>query len=695
MPIELLAPAGHIESFYAALESGADAVYLGLKELSARALAANFTLQELALLIPYAHKHQQKVHVALNSLVTATEIGGTLNILQALSDLKVDALIVQDPAIFYLARHYFPNLRLHASTLMTIHNHAGVAQLEKLGAKRVVLSRELSLEEIKQIANRSRIELEVFVHGALCYSYSGLCLASSFRGGQSGLQGRCVQPCRLRFRQGRKEGFFLSCNDLCALPLLPQLKRMRLAAFKIEGRMKSADYIGQVVKAYRSVLDAPQDREHEAVTQAQEWLARAPARRLTAGFLKKGNSDEVLTPHRSGSSGLWVGTVKAVNNSELTVSLRHDIQPGDRLRPESLEGKEKSAFTITQLFSSSGSPLSAGQAGSTVVIPAKGRFQPRERLFRAGTKLRSKGKGWLEIRKEIRSALPFRKKYHDPDKIFDEWPTPAVKLPGTETLIVKIGRTHEMVPAFQSPANWVVLTATRSNLEKLARKKLIPAQKNRLVWSIPSLVSEKELDYYRPAIDWYRNKGFLTWEVNNWGHFDFFSDKSGLRLIAGSRFNLRNPAALAAVAEARCQWSVLSLEITQEELRSIGRESTATLPIVTVYAWPPLFTSRLIPKLLEGKAFVTPRKENYFYRKSSEYSLIYADRPINWMEKIPALRSYGFRYFMLDMSDGPHDQPPNFEQLLSGFKRLRADQPYDLFNYDRQPIAKRKSEREK
>ncbi|MDY0041110.1 MAG: peptidase U32 family protein [Desulforhabdus sp.] len=705
-PIELLAPAGHIESFFAALENGADAVYLGLKQLSARAQATNFTLQELSLLIPYAHKYQQKVHVTLNSLITAVQVDETLDILQALSDLKADALIVQDPAVFYLARHYFPNLRLHASTLMTIHNHAGVNQLERLGAKRVVLARELSLQEIKKIADKSRIELEVFVHGALCYSYSGLCMASSFRGGQSGLQGRCVQPCRLRFRQGRKEGFFLSCNDLCALPLLPHLKRMRLAAFKIEGRMKSADYIGKVVRAYRSVLDAPLERESEAVAQAQEWLAQAPARRLTAGFLTGSGSEEVLTPHRSGSSGLWIGTVKAIDRLQLTVGLRHDLQPGDRLRPESMEGKEKSAFTITELFSSDQEPLTIAKAGTIVIIPAKGKFQPGERLFRVGTKVSSKGKGWLEIRREIGGrgqkanretggGVRFRAKFPHSSKVWEEWPSQKLKRPTTETLIVKIDRTSDLTAAFQSPANQVFLTASRANLEKLARRRLIPAQKSRLVWSIPPLISEKELDYYRPAIDWYRSKGFRTWEVNNWGQFELFPDAGRMRLIAGYRFNLRNPAALAAMAEAGCQWSVMSLEITNEEARIIGRGPTATLPIITVYAWPPLFSSRLIPKLLEGKAFTTPRREHYFYRKRSEYAFIYADRPVNWMEKIPTLRSYGFRHFMLDLSDGPHDQAHNFEQLLSGFKRLRADQPYDLFNFDRPPVAKSKPERGK
>lgn len=257
---ELLAPAGQVESFWAAVEHGADAVYLGLKQLSARASATNFTLEELAVLLPFAHRRKVSVYVALNSILTAGDIPRTLDLLQALDDLKVDALIVQDPGLFFLVRQFFPDLRLHASTLMAIHNHAGVAQLGRMGARRVVLARELNLREIAEIARQTTVELEVFVHGALCYSYSGLCLASSFRGGHSGLQGRCVQPCRLQFKQGRKEGFFLSCNDLCLLTALPELKRLRIAAFKVEGRMKSADYLAQVVRAYRLVLDAPPAR---------------------------------------------------------------------------------------------------------------------------------------------------------------------------------------------------------------------------------------------------------------------------------------------------------------------------------------------------------------------------------------------------------------------------------------------------
>lgn len=692
MTIELLAPVGHIESFFAAREGGADAVYLGLKQLSARAQAANFSLNDLAWLLPYAHRHKVKVHVALNSLITAAEVPATLDLLQALSDLRVDALIVQDPALLYLGRRYFPHLRLHASTLMTLHNHLGVNQLHKLGAARVVLARELTLAEIRQVAAKTTIELEVFVHGALCYSYSGMCLASSFRGGHSGLQGRCVQPCRLRFQQGRKEGFFLSCNDLCALPMLPQLKQIRLAAFKIEGRMKSADYIARVVKAYRMVLDAPAAKQEQAVAEAREWLLQAPARRLTAGFLKADNSDEVLTPHRSGSSGLWVGTVKTVENGRAVVSLRHAVEPGDRLRPESAEGKEKPAFTVAEIFSPGGEPLAKGEAGSLVVLPAGAPVERRQRLFRVSIKAKAWRQGWADIRNEIRHGLSFQTRFPAKAKarVQEEWSAAAPAKPADETLIIKVSTYGDLLKAFQSPAAWVLLTASRSNLEMLARKKLVPADKGRFGWSLPPLLLEKEIDYYRAAVGWYQGKGFRTWELNNWGHFQLFDGDDRLQLIAGFRFNLRNAAALAQMHQAGCRWSVLSLEATREELQQIGREKTGSTPIVTVYAWPPLFTSRLIPRLSEEKVLVSPRKEIYHYRKSAHHTYIYADRPLNWMEKRSTLSAYGFRHFLLDMSDGPRTQAVNLERLLHGFQRQRAEAPYSLFNFERQPLLERK-----
>lgn len=683
---ELLAPVGHIESFFAAAENGADAVYLGLKRLSARASATNFSLEELSSLIPYGHGRNVRVYVALNSLITAPELSGVLDILQSLSDLDVDGVIVQDPGMFFLVRRFFPKIKLHASTLATIHNHAGVNQLECMGARRVVLARELNLEEVERIAASTKVELEIFVHGALCYAYSGLCLASSFRGGHSGLQGRCVQPCRLRFQQGKKDGFYLSCSDLCALPLMPRLKKLRLAAFKIEGRMKSADYIAQVVKAYRLVLDAVPEREAEAVAQGQEWLLQSPSRRLTTGFFSKDPDAEILNPHRSGSSGLWVGTVKAVTRNKAAVALRHDVHPGDRLRPESLQGKEKEVFEVSQIMTSDGKPLESGRAGETVYLVCGTEVSPEERLFKIGAKTGSPAGLRQKVRRAAGQSLSFRKSFPGRKDIAENWPAPAVNpAKAAETLILKIGRAQDLSKAFQSPAHWVMLTATRDNLEKVARLRLIPAQKKRFIWALPVLIAEKETDYYRSALEWYREKGYLSWEVSNWGHFDLLGKGDDLRLIAGCRFNARNPAALAALAEEGCRWSVLSLEITGDELKLLPSQPLSSIPIVSVYSWPPLFTSRLIPALQEERPFRTPRKDVYLLRKQGRQSLIYADHPVNWLEQLPFLRSLGYRYLMLDLSDGPTDPGKDMEQVLSGFKRMRADEPYSLFNLDRKP----------
>lgn len=683
---ELLAPAGQIESFFAALENGADAIYLGLKQLSARATATNFTLDELAQLVPYARSRHTSIYVAVNSALTAPEFPGILDLLKALSEIGPDALIVQDPGIILLARKFFPELKLHASTLAGVHNHAGVARLHRMGVDRVVLARELKLEEIEAIASKTTAGLEVFVHGALCYSYSGFCLTSSYRGGHSGLQGKCVQPCRLQFRQGKNEGFFLSCNDLCALPFLPRLKRMRIAAFKIEGRMKSADYIAMVVKAYRHVLDAPAGKEEDAIAQAREWLAQAPSRRLTTGFLGNDFQSEILTPHRSGSSGLWIGTVKKVENDRMVVTLRQTLRPGDRLRPESREAREKSAFTVGEVFTASGNPGQQGTAGENIVLPLQSGVVPGDRLFKIGTRTKTSAAGlWQKVRT---GAEPFHARaFQGKENVLGTWPEVNRQTPhAEETLILKVGSWAAMSDAFRSTAQTILLTATRQNLEQVARQRLSPVHRKRFMWSLPALIPEKELEYYRAAVNWYAGKGYVAWELNNWAHFDLFEGDLGrLALMAGYRFNVRNAAAVAAMADGGCRWTVLSLEITREELAHLGGAPLSSIPVVPVYAWPPLFTSRLVPRLSEEKPFMTPKNDAYLFRKRPGHSVIYADRPMNWFGQLPFLREQGYRHYLLDCSEGPQEPGRDLDRLLNNFRTGRPEEPFSLFNFERRP----------
>ena len=683
---ELLAPAGNIESFFAAIQSGADAVYLGLKKFSARATASNFSLEDLATLIPFAHKRGIRIYAALNSQIVSGEIPEVLDTLSALSSLKPDGLIVQDAGIFHLVRRWFPSLRLHASTLAAVHNSAGVKALQHIGVQRVVLARELNLAEIEEICSGTEAELEIFIHGALCYSYSGLCLASSFRGGRSGLRGECVQPCRLKFRQGRKEGFFLSCSDLCALSLIPRLKRLRIAAFKIEGRMKPAAYVADVVKAYRAILDAESGAgEKEAFIFAKELLAQAPSRRLTSGHLEE--AGKILAPHRSGSSGVWSATVKSVHGGRVLVDLRSRIAKGDRLRPESSAGKEVDAFSVSDIFDVSGENIPYAQAGARVYLACSKALRPGDRLFKVGRKSEPAAAIWKIIREEVPSAIGFKHKFSQRQKILDDLQKPTdANTKQNETLILKLSSPDDLVQALRSSAGMVLLSATKNNLERLAKQRFSPPQMKKLGFSLPALISEnRDLQYYRAAVRWFINKGFLLWEINNWGHFDLTGQGNGVRLVAGSRLNLRNSAAIAQAAELGCSWSVLSLETTKEELRELALNRFGSRVVLTVYCWPPLFISRLAPDLSVDRPFLSARDEAYHIIKQAGRTEIYADRPVSWLDQLPVLRSFGYGNFLIDVGEGPGKRPHAMEAALSGFAASRSPADYALFNFERRP----------
>lgn len=256
--MELLAPAGSFEALRAAVENGADAVYLGGKSYSARASAANFSPEELQSALDYCHIRGVKVYVTVNTLLRADELEGALAYLADLYRWGVDAVIIQDLGLAHRARRELPNLELHASTQMTLHNPLDLRVMERLGLTRVVLARELDVATIKAIKAQTPLELEVFVHGALCIGYSGQCLFSSLIGGRSGNRGQCAQPCRKPYIvHGLKlpGEYVLSPKDLALISHLDQLREAGVASLKIEGRLKSPDYVGVVVRTYRAALD--------------------------------------------------------------------------------------------------------------------------------------------------------------------------------------------------------------------------------------------------------------------------------------------------------------------------------------------------------------------------------------------------------------------------------------------------------
>lgn len=295
--VELLAPAGNYEALLGAVNAGADAVYLGGEQYGARAYADNFSRDEIISGIRLAHIYHKKIYLTINTLVKERELEGLYDFLLPLYEAGLDGVIIQDLGVLAYVKRYFPGLELHASTQMTLTGCEGVSLLKEYGVSRVVPARELSLEEIKKL-KQTGTEVEIFIHGAMCYCYSGQCLFSSILGGRSGNRGRCAQPCRLPYEiNGGKECFPLSMRDMCTIDLLPELIKSGVDSFKIEGRMKKPSYVAGVTAIYRKYIDQyyEQGGIHVSAKDRQLLSSLYIRSRIGDGYFHRHNGRELLT----------------------------------------------------------------------------------------------------------------------------------------------------------------------------------------------------------------------------------------------------------------------------------------------------------------------------------------------------------------------------------------------------------------
>ncbi len=362
MKHELLAPAGNIEAGYAALYYGADAVYLGLTKFSARAGAENFTPEELDTFTAYAHSLKRKVFVALNTLLTEAEARELPEIFAVLAKCQVDALIVQDLGVFYLAKKMLPEIELHASTQMAVHNAEGAKFLQSLGFKRVVLARELTLAEIKEIAAAAPdLDLEVFVHGALCYSYSGQCLFSALEYGKSANRGRCAYPCRGIFAEGENTGAGAHLFSMKDLALEEKVLQIPALSLKIEGRKKSPLYVAAVTNYYRHILDG-RKKDLREVEDIKQIFSR-PWCRFHFDGRQKDITDEQFVGHR----GLFIGKVERVGKNRLGFRTAHAVARYDGVQIDVAGDEKPFGFGVKGLFIN-GKPAVTAEAGQYIEL---------------------------------------------------------------------------------------------------------------------------------------------------------------------------------------------------------------------------------------------------------------------------------------------------------------------------------------
>ncbi len=735
--VELLAPAGSVETFRAALDSGADAIYVGAPGFNARNLARDLRLEEIGAMIRACHKLGKKLFVAANSLILEKELPLVIENLALLQELQPDALIVQDLGIIRLVKNYFPALRMHASTLMLAHNSDAVGFLASLGCHRVVLARELTLKEITAISERrGATEIEVFIHGAMCFSYSGLCMFSSYLGGKSGLRGRCVQPCRRAYSegsQGRGRGkkseasrYLFSMNDLSGLDILPALLQTGISSLKIEGRLRSAHYVQCIVGAYRQVLDAaPEDQQH-AVIAAKALAERAMSRKTSPGYFFSPQPAEAITPHHSGNMGMHLGrftTIKMAGGQHICkFVLKGDLTVGDRLRLHREPSGERMPYRLKALFVA-GVQQDAASIGNKVSIalpenfdmelgghvevykidsgsggPVKANFLAtaevarelagvRKKLSRELIRITGKICGTEESdvapvaeRKGVKSGKPGAR------------PSPKKGLPLEWWL--KTDSIKTLLGDMPLSPDRILLGFDKQILSQAGKIKTTLGAKARMViWALPPIIMESELSRYHKQIALLMRTGFRSFQLGHISQVVLFG-KEKVQLFADYTLNLLNSQALAMVGAIGLSRAQAAIEVDRQALRDLladkggkvvggednRKERTISVGL-TVYGAPALYTSRLAAGHFHyERQILSPKNEGYVIKKMDGCTQTFPERPFSLLPYLQELRDLGVNYVVVDISGGTISGK-NLQELQDRLANTGRYGKLSTFNY--------------
>ncbi|MDD3852198.1 MAG: DUF3656 domain-containing protein [Syntrophomonadaceae bacterium] len=388
--MELLAPAGNWSAFLAAIGNGADALYLGGSQFSARQGADNFSSEEIARALDYAHLRNKKIYVAVNTLIRDDEFDPALQFIYQMYKLGVDAIIIQDIGLLNATSQILPDLKLHASTQMTIHNTDAVRLVKEIGVKRVVLAREMTREEIRIVCqNHDDVEIEVFVHGALCFSYSGQCLFSSMVGGRSGNRGRCAQPCRQSYAltgssnqlYKTRGNYLLSPADLSLIDNLTCLRDAGVHSLKIEGRMKRPEYVAVVTRVFRDALD---NLDEEVSISSKNKLRQIFNRDFCTGYFNK-DEPRVLSPQRPDNRGVYIGKIVSQQSDLLAeILLTERLTEGDGIEIRST-AEHSSALIISEIFRN-GIRVAQADKGDLITIQLLNHVKSGDQVYKTSDK---------------------------------------------------------------------------------------------------------------------------------------------------------------------------------------------------------------------------------------------------------------------------------------------------------------------
>ena len=587
---EILAPAGDTDSFLAAIAAGADAIYCGLKNFSARMEADNFSLTELGALIELAHGQNVQVHIAMNNLLKTSELAQAGRLVDRLSrEIKPDALIVQDLGLVAVARQAGFQGEIHLSTLANAGTRAGLAQIVELGIQRLVLPRELSIDEIKMIATAcpESLGLEVFVHGALCYAVSGRCYWSSYLGGKSGLRGRCVQPCRRVYRQ-KKAGAFFSCDDLSLDVLVRPLSKVeQVVSWKIEGRKKGPHYVYHTIKGYQLLRDAGDDPQKRKV--AVDLLHMALGRPGSHyNFLGHRPSSPLASREQTGS-GRLVAKIQGGRKAYLVP--REMLQAGDLLRVGYEDQPGHQMLKIRRAIPKAGRM----DLAHLRQLPAQG--TPVFLVDRRDSQLQALVE---TLRQELKprastKASSFVPAYSKPIKRrgkmreMDVW----------RSLPSRLGQQSEQ-------ALWLT-----PGVERKVSKHIF----KRIWWWLPPVIWPEEEQVWTNCLANMVRLGARQFVLNAPWQKGLFKDSKPCVFWAGPMCNVANPLAVHELAKMGFQGAFISPELDSENILQLPSQSPLELGIVAKGLYP-LCVSRIFsPELREREMMQSPKGETMWSRQ--------------------------------------------------------------------------------
>ena len=642
--VELLAPAGSPEALDAAIGEGADAVYLGLRSFNARMRTTNFAFNQFEAAVYACHNNSRRVYVTVNTVFEERESDRIYQLLEYLASVGPDGIIVQDAGVAKIAHDHFPSLPLHASTQMNIASVAGCNQLSRAGFKRAVLARELSLEEIRQIRQYTSLELEVFVHGALCISASGLCLFSSYLGGKSANRGQCTQACRRLYESETGKGYYFSPDDLELIEYIPDLIMAGVDAFKIEGRMKSAEYVGAVVSAYRLMLDNYEKDGEKAMLKAKAILQSDFARRKTSFFIS-GKPEDYIHPEQSGGTGIALGRIRDARTIDgkrwALMNSREGLAERDSVR---IHRKDDSGRITTKILA-----IRYEVNGMLLLLDVDWRQNDELYLIQTASMTRSHKP---VLPKNLNRFHKFPSNHTAPRPAISRLDGRKLEIsfePGNYILVGKVAHLHAAL-TFRPKKAMILFNKLNAETMRLEEKSL-PFKRDRLILWLDPYLAESDSTWLSAELDYWLEKGVSLVILNNQAHFSMLRGKKVIS-IAGPWLYTFNKWALAYYIEQGVQAFIPPYEISRQDLYRLTEYLPAQFFAPIVFAYPDLFRIRADLSRKYDNAKFMDREDNAFRLIGKrDYSVVVPDRPFSLTDLVPNLKKQGFRRFIVDLSN--------------------------------------------